>query len=179
MYPLNTRLSKIGSMPRERYNGRIQTLYFRSQKEKEVWDKAAKETGEPTSKFILEMAELGRRKKELPNEESRQTSQFRKELREIREKNQLLEMLREKHESEILKLRHRIFLGPDHDGQWKYSKELRDLLQKGGVWPGHEIIRSLHISPEDHEAVQIVINQLRGLESYGLVRETVRGWQWI
>lgn len=118
-------------------------------------------------------------KKELPNEESRQTSQFRKELREIREKDQLLEMLREKHESEILKLRHHIFLGPDQDGQWKYSRELRDLLQKGGVWPGHEIIKSLHISPEDHEAVQIVINQLRGLESYGLIRETVRGWQWI
>jgi hypothetical protein len=167
------------TMPRKEYLGRCQMLYYRSEKEGESWRQSAKEVGEPTSKYILEMAELGRSKRDRPRGDPTEAAQLHKELRILRDKIEVLEMLREKNEAEIMKLRHRIFLEPDHDGSHIYSSRILDLLRHGGIWPGHELLKALHIPAEDSEAVDIIVAQLRGLEGYGLVRESIGGWQWI
>lgn len=166
-------------MVRENYNGRCQMLYFRSEKERQSWIEAAKKSGESTSKYILEMAALGQAKRDRPHEDLGNAAKLRAELGSLRRKNQDLEAIRENYEAEILKLRHRIFLRPKEPGAFSYSKELVAALQSGGIWPGHEILKTMNIKQSDSEAVEIVIAQLRDLESFGLVEESIHGWRWL
>jgi hypothetical protein len=165
-------------MPRQAYQQRCQMLYFRSKNEHDSWSKAAKDAGASTSRYILEMADLGKGKRDPPMD-TKEAAQLRQEVARLREQNESLQVLRERNESEIMKLRHRVFLEPDHDGKYDYSKRIIDILKSGGIWPGHELLKALHISLEDYVAVNIVIAQLRSLEAYGLVRENIGGWQWI
>jgi hypothetical protein len=166
-------------MARGNYTGRTHMLYFKSERDRKSWIEAANNAGEPVSKYIIEMAKLGLAKRERPKDDPLETARLREEVVKLQSRNRDLETIRENNEAEILKLRHRAFLQPPTDkGSRTYSRMLVDLLQGGGTWSGRDILKALHVSSTDSEAVDIVLNQLHGLEYHGLVEESVRGWRW-
>jgi len=90
----------------------------------------------------------------------------------------VLRKLKEDTEAELLKLQYRGERRGDEVLR-QYSKELIRILRSGGLWAGQDLLKALHISPTDAEAVGIVFKSLRNLESYGLVQEDISGWRWL
>jgi hypothetical protein len=84
----------------------------------------------------------------------------------------------ERKETEIFKLRHGAFLQQDFHGPVSYSKPLIELIQQGKTWTEEELLRELHIDPEDGDAMRITAKQLEELAKFGLVRKEPKGWKW-
>lgn len=167
-------------MPREEYTGRCQLFYFKSQKHLEGWKEEAKAHNLSLNRYLLEMAERGRVKESTrPKTGSPGDTQLRESLSKLLSENRDLNLICEKQQAEIIKLRHREFLQVQTEIMRRYSKELVELLRTGGVWPGQDILKALNIPQSDSEAVQIVYAQLKGLEVYGLVHEAIGGWKWV
>lgn len=84
----------------------------------------------------------------------------------------------EKKETEIFKLRHGAFLQQDFQGPISYSKPLIELIQQGKTWTEEDLLKELHIDPNDGDAMRITTRQLERLATFGLVRKEPEGWKW-
>jgi hypothetical protein len=131
--------------------------------------------------YIIEMVEKSRH---LDN--SNQRPDLSKELSDLKEENAKLrnemrikELILQKYESELYKLRHEAFSDQDPQGQRKYDEKLVVIFRRGRTISESEIYSELGIDPHDSEAVKLVSNQLKGLIRYGLIEETSSGWRWI
>jgi hypothetical protein len=147
----------------------------------EEWRTASKERGTSLNNYIIEMVEKSRRE-----ENSNQRPDLSKEVSDLKEENvklrndlRLKELILQKYESELYKLRHEAFSDPDQQGQRDYDGKLVVALRRGRTMGEREIYSELGIDPKDAEAVKLVSNQLKGLLRYGLIEETSRGWRWI
>jgi len=166
-------------MPAEKYSSRRQDINFVSAEERSTWFHEAEALKMPFSKYILEMARRGRER-----ETARPAGlELARDLTDAREKNlELQKMLQDTQKllsranEEIFKIRHSSILQP---GESPYSEDLVELLRKGGVFLGPDILRRLGIRSDDSLAVQIVYKHLQLLAAMGLVREEARGWRWI
>jgi hypothetical protein len=84
----------------------------------------------------------------------------------------------EKKETEIFKLRYGAFLQQDIQGISSFSKPLIDLIQQGKTWTEDDLLRGLHIDPNDGDAIKITTRQLEELEQFGVVKREIEGWKW-
>jgi hypothetical protein len=156
-------------------------IYFSSGKDLEMWEDRAKKNGISLSKYIMEMAEGGyeaETNQPRGSQMAQELGQLREDTRKLREELKLRSLVLEKYETELFRLRNDSFGHPEFEGIRKYSKDLIDLLHRGGTWPGPEILKDLHIDPKDSHAVQMLYRQLQVLQSLGLVSEEARGWRW-
>ena len=166
-------------MPRP---NQIQFLIYPPSKELiEEWRTASKERGTSLNNYIIEMVEKSRRE-----ENSNQRPDLSKEVSDLKEENvkfrnelRIKELILQKYESELYKLRHEAFSDPDQQGQREYDEKLVVALRRGRTMGEREIYSELGIDPRDAEAIKLVSNQLKGLLRYGLIEETSRGWRWI
>ena len=109
----------------------------------------------------------------------KELEQLREENRKQREELKLKTLVLEKYETELFKLKHKAFSKPkEFDGVRLYSEELVEILKRGRIVNGHEILKDLSIDPEDSESVKLVSNQLENLQGFGLIKETANGWKW-
>jgi hypothetical protein len=160
----------------------IQFLIYPPSKELiEEWRAASKKNGTSLNNYIIEMVEKSRR-----SDNTNQRPELSKELSDLKEENAKLrnelrikELILQKYESELYKLRHEAFSDQDHQGQREYDEKLVVALRRGRIMGEREIYSELGIDPRDVEAVKLVSNQLKGLMRYGLIEETSRGWRWI
>jgi septal ring factor EnvC (AmiA/AmiB activator) len=160
----------------------IQFLIYPPSKELiEEWKAASRKNGTSLNNYIIEMVEKSRR-----SDNSNQRPELSKELSDLKEENAKLrnelrikELILQKYESELYKLRHEAFSDQDQQGQREYDEKLVVALRRGRVMGEREIYSELGIDPRDVEAVKLVSNQLKGLRRYGLIEETSRGWRWI
>ena len=84
----------------------------------------------------------------------------------------------EKKETEIYKLRHGAFLQQDIQGVSSFSKPLIDLIQQGKTWTEEDLLKGLHIDPNDGDAIKITTRQLEELAQFGVVEREPKGWKW-
>lgn len=180
-YTIYTMKTFPSHMPRPEYLGRCHMLYISSKKDLEMWEDRAKRSGISLSKYILEMAERGyeiETSQPRGSQIAQELGQMREDTRRMREELKLKSLVLEKYETELFRLRNESFVCPDFEGVRQYSKDLVNLLRRGGAWAGPEILKDLHIDPRDSDAVQILYRQLQILQSLGLVSEEARGWRW-
>jgi hypothetical protein len=164
-------------MPPLKYRGRIQEVNFTSEDERKSWLEDATKMKIPFSKYILEMARLGRlRESSRPKEMMHDLAAMREENTDLRRKLTETQELLKRTENDLFKLRHSSVLQP---GESAFYEPLVSLLQEGGLIHGSELLRRLGIDPGDQEATKIVSQHLQVLRSTGLIREETRGWRWV
>ena len=160
----------------------IQFLIYPPSKELiEEWRAASRKNGTSLNNYIIEMVEKTRRSDNSNQrpELSRELSNLKEENAKLRNELRIKELILQKYESELYKLRHEAFSDQDQQGQREYDEKLVVALRRGRVMGEREIYSELGIDPRDVEAVKLVSNQLKGLRRYGLIEETSRGWRWI
>jgi len=166
-------------MPRP---NQIQFLIYPPSKELiEEWRTASKDRGTSLNNYIIEMVEKSRREENSnPRPDlSKELSDLKDENSKLRNELRIKELILQKYESELYKLRHDAFSDADQQGQREYDEKLVVALRRGRTMGEKEIYSELGIDPRDAEAVKLVSNQLKGLMRYGLIEETSRGWRWV
>ena len=165
-------------MPKKELKGRCADVYFPpgGEKIKACWEEHAKAAGLTLSEFILETVEAHLRDK---NRTPRNSPVFVDDIQKLREENKLRHIALERAETELFRLKHNIFLQPELRGESAFSKDLVEVLQRGGTWSAHDLLQAMGINPRDAEAIQIVSRQLRNLHSLGVLSEGSRGWRWV
>lgn len=159
-----------------RYEKRRLEICFASEEELERWRARAGET--PLARWAREVVENYLADEELkPRQELElDTTRLREENRNLKRELQKTEAALELAESQLIRLKHSDFL--KDEGRAILSAELVNLLLSGCAWPGREIVKELHIAPNDSDAKKIVHAQLETLASAGFIEETPRGWRW-
>lgn len=168
-------------MPRAEFRGRQASVYFASLEDKMRWEDWAKKRGITLSRFIYEIVEDAQSKGQdtLPSELIKNVAELKDENKKLREEIKLKSLVLEKYETELYRLRYGAFTSLDSEGRRKLDEELIALLKRGRPITGNEILESLKIDPKDSGLVQLIYNQLEGLNRYGLAEETTSGWRWI
>jgi hypothetical protein len=160
----------------------VQYLIYPPSKELiEEWRAASKERGTSLNNYIIEMVEKSRHlENNNPRPDlSRENSELKEENRKLRDDLRIKELILEKYESELYKVRYGTFSDLDKQGQRGFDEKLVVALKRGRMMSDRDIYSELGIDPRDAEAVRLVSNQLKGLLRYGLIEETPRGWRWI
>jgi hypothetical protein len=160
----------------------VQFLIYPPSKELiEEWRAASKDHGTSLNNYIIEMVEKSRHL-----ENSNERPNLAKEVSELKEENanlhnelRLKELILQKYESELYKLRHEAFFDADQRDQREYDEKLVIALKRGRTMSERDIYSELGIDPRDSEAAKLVSNQLKGLMRYKLVEETSLGLRWI
>ena len=167
------------SMPRP---NQIQYLIYPSSKEQiEEWRAESKERGTSLNNYIIEMVEKSRHSENSnPRPDIlRENSDLKDENRKLRDDLRIKDLIIQKYEGDLYKLRYEAFSNLDEMGQKEYDVKLVAALKRGKTMSDRDIFSELGIEPRDAEAAKLVLNQLKGLIRYGLVEETSLGWRWI
>jgi hypothetical protein len=156
-------------------------VYLPSLEDKKRWEKLAEEAKVPLSKFVIEMVEDSLAESEFkPRAEmTKELGKLRADNKQLRDELKLKNVVLEKYETELKRYRSEAFLEDKFEGKRKYSKELVDILKRGGVCDSNSLLEQLGIDNCDADLVKAVSKQLEDLEAYGLVASTSRGWRWV
>jgi len=157
-------------------------IYHPSREHKERWQKLARKSRTPLSKFVIgivdsvidadeEFAPRGEMQRELDN--------IQNENKGLREDIQRKTIVLERYESELKRYRSQTFLDDNYGGVRRYSKELIEILKSRLQMDGYKLLEVLGVDPKDSETVKGISKQLEELEEYGLVRPVGKGWRWI
>jgi hypothetical protein len=166
-------------MPRP---SQIQYLIYPPSKELiEEWRAESKERGTSLNNYIIEMVEKSRNsEKSNPRPDIlRENSDLKEDNHKLRDELRIKDLIIQKYEGDLYKLRYEAFSNPDVMGQKEYDVKLVKALKRGKTLSDRDIFSELGIEPRDTEATKLVLNQLKGLIRYGLVEETSFGWRWI
>ncbi|MDI6856478.1 MAG: hypothetical protein QMD21_06855 [Candidatus Thermoplasmatota archaeon] len=155
-------------------------VYLPSNDYRQRWNEAAKKKNLALSKFVIDCVEkaIGKGFTHKSREDIRKARELAEENAHLQEDNKMLRMLIEKLETELKYYRTKPFLEERFRGVRSYEKDLIELLSKRGLVSSEEILQTLKIDTKDMKLVRAVTAQLRNLESYGLIEETVGGWRW-
>ena len=157
-------------------------VYVDSIERKERWAEQADAADTSLSKFVQQcveyaierggpdFGELGARSQKL--------QELEEELKELQKDIDQKEIVIEKLETDLRRERVAPFQEPEFEGIRAYDRELIDVLQRAEYISGHELREQLAIDPTDQELMKGFDRQLQQLESYGLVKNTGRGWRW-
>ena len=168
-------------MPRKEFKDRYATIYFNTPEELVRWEeKAKKEFGSSLSSLAREALNRLEDQDEARPDLIRKVSELEDENTRLRSELKLKSELLKRYESDIFRLQNIAFATPEPaDGPRRYSRELVALLQDGKVHSSQEIFDAVGIDPQDLEASRLLQNQLLGLQRYGLLAETIKGWKWL
>lgn len=157
-------------------------LYLPSNECKARWHALAEKAGTPLSKFCISIIEehLSEDEDFKPRRAIVQESEdLKKENKTLRDDLRMKNIVLERYESELRRLRSEAFLGDDFRGVRTYSADLVNLLKSRGSITSQNILESLGIDPAESEAVKAVSMQLEELQSFGLIEHEGRSWKWI
>lgn len=155
-------------------------VYLPSIEKAEEWKNLAKEAKVSVSKFVIDHVEnsVSQEEDHTPRSELlKRLENLKEENNDLRERNKRLEALAEKLEKELKDYRMKPFL-EETEGYREYEKDLVDLLKRREEIRSDEILDALSVEAFDTKSVKAIQKQLENLESYGLVKATVRGWKW-
>ncbi|MCJ7445127.1 MAG: hypothetical protein MUO26_11495 [Methanotrichaceae archaeon] len=156
-------------------------VYLPSKADKDRWAERAEKAKAPLSKFVIDIVENA-----LADDIEIQTrGELIKELTKVREENKemakelkLKNIVLEQYEKELKRYRSEAFLEENFKGIRKYSQEIISLFKRYQTIDSYRLLEALGIDPSDSELVKAVSTELEGLETYGLVIPTPRGWKW-
>jgi hypothetical protein len=149
----------------------------------ERWKKAADQSKQSISKFVMERVEYAISEESEQDKQNRATAieeikRLTESLAEKDSKIMLQGLLIEKYEQDLRNYRSRLFSDESYTGVRVYDKELVQILREPGVHSYNEIIDRLRIKPSDSEAIRTVQRQLDNLRGYNLAKEIRGGWIW-
>lgn len=147
----------------------------------ENWKKLAEKSGTSISKMVIEhvenslnLAEDDYRSRSIILEENHQ---LKEALAEKEKRNHHLELLVDKLEEDLRVYRSKLFID-SQEGSRTYDKQLVTFLREPGSHNTDSILNRLKVKPTDTDTIKAISYQISNLESYGLVRNTIKGWVW-
>lgn len=164
-----------------RYAKRSATIYFHREEELREWAAEAKTLGCSLSNYVLEMVSKSRATlTSSPRADiSKDMDLLKRENMDLKKDNREKELLMSHYETELFKLRNKIFQEVDEEGIGEYDARLVGILRKGKTVDSYRLLSDMGIDPGDSEAVKLVKNQLEELRRFGLVKETANGFRWV
>jgi hypothetical protein len=156
-------------------------VYLPSESAKQEWGEEAEKAGLPLSKYVYEVVEAFRAKKdETPRTDLiKELAEAKEEIQALRNDLRMKNLLLEKLESDVYKASYADFKEIKMvEGSRRHDLELIKILRRGKSLEGYTILKELGIDPNETEAVKLVNNQLQSLQRFGLVEETANGWRW-
>jgi hypothetical protein len=166
-------------MASSKYRPKIIEIYSASEEEAKKIKEAADKAGLTTSKFVLNVvrphiyqSEEGPTRSGLIEE----STELRDEVRHLREDGKVKDLLLERYEAELRRIRDTAFLAPS--GEAALNPDLLKILRKG---PIHErrLLDALGISEDDALAVRALSRQLSILEATRFAAKGPNGWRWL
>ncbi len=157
-------------------------VYLPSHEMVRHWKKRANEAEVSISKFVIEHVQNSINQEE-PGFEPRtelikRLRTAEEETQKLRSENKMLRSAYERLDEELKHYRAKPFLEENFTGLREYSRELIETLRKKGTIPKDELLETLGIDPRNTDLVRALTTQLKNLQAYGLVEETLRGWRW-
>ncbi len=158
-------------------------VYLPSVEMKEQWTKYAEEMGTSMSKFVMECVREYIEQREdsafvKRGELVRETGKLRERVRTLSEDLEARNAFIARLEEEIRRYRAQIFSDKEFQGIRTYDKRLIEALKAGTVVSDDHLLAELGAGPRDPDAVKAISGQLEGLQAYGLVERTPKGWRW-
>ena len=159
-------------------------VYLPSVEMADRWKGLADRSGRTISKFVAEHVENSLRQEEEGSEYRSRAELVRllgerdDEISRLQKENRLLKELAERLDKELRGFRLQPFAQVGFQGVRSYDRGLVDLLKREGIVDSDRLLQKLGIDPRETELVKAVDAQLAGLEAYGLVEATPRGWRW-
>ncbi len=166
-------------MASQKYRPKILEIYASSEDEAKKIREVADSAGLTTSKFVLNAVRPHIYGVEDPLPRSslvEESSQLRDEVRRLREDSRARDILLERYETELRKIRDDAFLAPQ--GETALDSELLQILRKGPIHE-HRLLDALKIGNDNGKAIQAISRQLSFLEASGLIAKGPNGWRWL
>jgi hypothetical protein len=163
-----------------RYENRRLEICFASEAELQRWKDRASLDKAPLARWVRATIEnyLAEEERGPRHQIEEDSFKLREENRNLKRELQKTEAALQLAESQLIHIKHGKFLEEEGSGP-QISKELIELLRPGCLYPGREILKELHIAPNDGDSIKILHKQLEILVSVGLVKEEPKGWRWI
>lgn len=148
------------------------------------WKELADQADTSISKFVIEHVEnsLNQEKGQI-NYKTRldllkQLGQVKKENKNMRKQNKMMDTVIERLESELREKRVEPFIQEGYKGSREIESELTDLFrQKKEILKG-ELPDLLNIKPSDIGLIKGIKKQIKQLEKYGLIKDRGVSWKW-
>jgi AmiR/NasT family two-component response regulator len=166
-------------MASSKYRPKIIEIYASSEDEAKKIREAADSAGLTTSKFVLNsvLPHIYKKGDEVPRYSLvEETSQLREEVRRLKEDSRARDILLERYEAELRKVRDNAFLSPS--GEAALDPELLQILRKGPIHE-HRLLDALKISNDNGKAIRAISRQLSFLEASGFIAKGPNGWRWL
>ncbi|MDV3278370.1 MAG: hypothetical protein LYZ69_07910 [Nitrososphaerales archaeon] len=148
------------------------------------WKKLAAKSGTPVSKFVVEHVENSLRQEEgeegfkARSELVRELKQRDEEVARLQTEVRLARELADRLDRELRRHRVQPFLDESFQGVRAYEKQLIELFRNEKVVDSDDLLRKLGIDLNEEELIKAIDRQISGLEAYGLLEATARGWKW-
>lgn len=162
-------------------NSRYVWVYLPTAKDRDRWHEMAKKSQTSVSSWVFAVVEeaLAEKNGMRPRGELvKAMASLEEENKALREDLKLKNVVIDRYEEELRRLRAAPFQGETFKGMRAYSSELVDLLKTRGQIDGYSILDALGIGPKETEAIKAINRQLEELEAFGFIEAMGRGWQW-
>jgi len=150
----------------------------------ERWKGLADKSGRTISKFVSEHVENSL-KQEEEGAEYKSRADLVKLLREkdeeiskLQREDKLMKELAERLDKELRSYRLQPFGQVGFQGIRSYDRSLVELFKREGIIDSDRLLQKLGIDARETGTVKAIDAQLAGLEAYGLLEATARGWRW-
>lgn len=160
-------------------------IYLPSITMRNEWKQRAQHANQSLSKFVINRVLDSIQQEEREGEYHtrleliRQLSEAQEELKALRQDNRHLKKLVDVLDTELKRYRAKPFLDDEFTGTRELDRELINLLRRGGIYTGDDVLTQLNIDPVNVDLVKAINKQLEILERYGLVEYAGRGWKWV
>jgi len=148
------------------------------------WKELADKSGRTISKFVAEHVENSLKQEEEGAEYKSRAELIRllrekdEEVSKLQGENRLMKELAERLDKELRSYRLQPFGQAGFQGIRSYDRSIVELFKREGVVDSDRLLQKLGIDPRETDAVKAIDAQLAGLEAYGLLEATARGWRW-
>ena len=148
------------------------------------WKELAAKSDTPVSKFVLEHVENSLRQEEgeegfkARSELVRELEQRDEEVARLQTELRLARELADRLDGELRRHRVQPFLDEPFQGVRAYERQLIELFRKERVVDSDDLLRKLGVDTKEEELIKAIDKQISGLEAYGLIEGTARGWRW-
>lgn len=167
----------------ESINDRRVDVYLNTTDQKQRWAEQADQHETSLSKFVQESVEYTIQQGGPDFTEAGQKAEEIRELEDqIADLEQQLDqkdLVIEKLQTELTALRSAPFREDEFEDTRQFDEELVEIIREAGQIRSQEIFRRLNVDAQNIEIVEGIQNQLSQLEKYGIVEETIHGWEWV
>ena len=167
----------------ESINDRRVDVYLESIKQKQRWAEHAEQHGTSLSEFVQESVEYtieqGGPDFVKVGQKAEEIRELENQIADLKEQLDQKDLVIEKLQTELTALRSAPFREDEFEGTRQFDQELVELIRETGQIRSQEIFNRLNVDSQNIDVIEGIQNQLSRLERYGIVKETVNGWQWV